>query len=176
MILDKFAAISLRDIHFKPSSSLLFVFLLFSAITSASAASQSNLRIEKSKISELNDQTIRSLGSLKLEGENMAHIDLVHTESLSQGKKLALDFGGGYVAHGSISFFLGVGVSLEYSFDFTDSGGTYHASDFSDKYYAEVGAVYDLSKELSVTARQQHFFHQPDDYEKVIMIGILFRH
>jgi len=176
MILDKFVTIFSRSIQFIYSSTLLFFFLLLSVATTASAVNQSNLRIEKSEPSELNDQTIRSLGSFKLEGDRVAHIDLVHTESLLSGKKLALDFGGGYVATGSISFFLGIGVSLEYSFDFHDSSGKYYASDFNDKYYAEVGAVYDLSRELSITARQQHFFHQPDDYEKVILMGILFRH
>lgn len=167
MILDKFASIFSRDNLFKSLTSLLFFFLLLSAVTTASALDQSNLRIEKNEPSELNDLVIRSIGAFKFEGDKQAHIDLVHTESLSLGNRLALDFGGGYIVSGSISFFMGVGLLLEYSFDIDD---------FNDKYYAEVGATFDLSRELSITARQQHFFNQPDDYEEVIMMGILFRH
>lgn len=167
MILDKFSNFFSRDNRFKSLTSFLFFFLLLSAATTASASDQSNLRIEKSELSELNDSVIRSIGAFKIEGEKVAHIDLVHTESLSMGNKLALDFGGGYVVSGSISFFIGVGVSLEYSFDIDD---------FNDKYYAEAGATFDLSRELSITARQLHYFHQPLEYEEVIMMGILFRH
>ncbi|MES0327769.1 MAG: hypothetical protein ABUK13_06230 [Gammaproteobacteria bacterium] len=167
MILDKFASIFSRDNRYKSLISFLFFFFLLSAVTTASALNQSNLRIEKSKPSELNDLVIRSIGGFSFDRDKQAHIDLVHTESLLQGNRLALDVGGGYVISGPISFFVGVGVSLEYSFD---------TSDFNDKYYAEAGATYDVTSEISVTARQLHYFHQPLNFEEVIMIGILFRH
>ena len=167
MILDKFASIFSRDNRYTSLTSFLLFFFLLSAVTTASASNQSNLRIEKSKPSELNDLVIRSIGAFSFDREKQAHIDLVHTESLSDGNRLALDFGGGYVISGSISFFVGVGVSLEYSFDIDD---------FNDKYYAEAGATYDVTSEISITARQLHYFNQPLDFEEVVMIGILFRH
>ena len=169
MILDTLACIFSRDNRFKSLSSLLFFFLLLSAVTTASASDQSNLRFEKNEPSEyeLNDSVIRSIGAFQFEGDKQAHIDLVHTESLLLGNSLALDFGGGYIIRGSVSFFLGVGVALEYNFDI---------GELTDKYYAEAGATFDLSREISITARQVHFFNQPLEYEEVIMMGILFRH
>lgn len=167
MILDNFLSMIFHHTKYRHLISALLFFALTSATTTTSATEQSNLRIEKNEPSEFNDLIIRSIGAFKFEQEKQAHIELVHTESPSLGNRLALDFGGGYVFAGSVSLFLGVGVSLEYSYDIEE---------FNDKYYAEAGAIFDLSRELSVTARQQHFFHQPDDYEEVIMLGILFRH
>lgn len=159
-----FSAVVLRNCTFKSVT----LFLLLSILPATSMAGQSNLRIERNQPSELNDLTITSIGALEFDGDRQAHIDLTYLESDIKGKNsVALDFGGGYVFSGSVALFLGVGISLDYNLD---------NKKFNDKYYAEAGLIIDLSRELSITARQQHFFHQPDDYEKVIMFGLLFRH
>ncbi|MCW8830388.1 MAG: hypothetical protein OQK32_02590 [Gammaproteobacteria bacterium] len=142
-------------------------FFVLLITTTAALADQSNLRLEQNRSSDLNDRKITSIGALQFKKDMEAHIDLVHRESDIVGDSLALDFGGGYVFRGTISLFLGAGISLDYNLD---------VDEFNDQYYAEAGLVLDLTKKLGITVRQQHFFHQPDDYEKVIMLGVLFRH
>ncbi len=155
-----------RNHHLKPATVFLFFTLLLSGATAGYAADKSYLRLEKNKPSDLNDLKITSIGGLVYENEMQAHIDLTHLESDVVGDSMALDFGGGYVFGRGISLFLGVGISLDYNLD-TD--------DFNDKYYAEAGLALDLTSKLSITVRQQHFFNQPDDYEEVVMLGLLFR-
>ena len=169
MISSQFPAVFSRHNRFRSVPLWLLCCLLFAVVTSASAANnnKSYLRLEQNKDSELNDYKITSIGALMFQEDAEAHLDLLHLESDTLGNSLALDFGGGYVLSGDISLFLGVGISLDYNFD---------TNDFNDKYYAEAGAVIDISRTISITARKQHFFHQPDDYEEVIMLGILFRH
>ncbi|MFC1589441.1 hypothetical protein ACFL3P_04120 [Pseudomonadota bacterium] len=162
MISNKPASIFSRVMRFKAAS----FFLLLSAATIA-LADQSNLRLEQNKESDLNDLKITSIGALAFKKDMASHIDLVHRESDLNGNSLALDLGGGYVFPGSISLYLGVGISLDYNST---------SEEFSDLYYGEVGLVLDITKKLGITIRQQHFFHRADDYEEVIMLGVLFRH
>ena len=167
MILDQLPTVFSRGMRFKSVISLLFFFLLLSAATTSTAAKKSFLRLEQNQRSELNDFKITSIGGLVIEDNMEAHIDLLHLESDMIGNSMALDFGGGYVFGGDISLFLGVGISLDYNFD---------SDVFKDKYYSEAGVVLDITNRFSITARKQHFFHQADDYEEIIMMGLLFRH
>ncbi len=155
-----------RNHHRKPAAVFLFCSLLLCGTTAGYAADKSYLRLERNKSSDLNDLKITSIGGLVYENEMQAHIGLTHLESDVVGDSLALDFGGGYVFGRGVSLFLGVGASLDYNLD---------TKDFNDKYFAEAGVVFDLSSKLSLSVRQQHFFNQSDDYEEVIMFGLLFR-
>lgn len=150
----------------KFSACLLFFFLLLSVSTASMADKKSYLRLEKNEPSELNDVSVKSIGALVFEKDMEAHIDLSQIKSNTLGKSVALDFGAGYVFNWDVSVYLGIGLSLEYNQDYND---------FDDKYYSEAGVVIDLSKKLSVTSRVQHFYNYPDDFEEVIMLGVMFR-
>lgn len=152
--------------RFKIVILLLFIFSLLSVTTVSYADKKSYLRLEKNEPSELNDLTIRTLGALVFENDMEAHIDLTEIQSNVVGKSVALDFGAGYLFNLELAVFVGAGISLDYNLV---------TKDFNDKYYTEVGAVYDLTNRLSITSRVQHFYNQPDIYDKVIMIGVLFR-
>ncbi|MDH5612806.1 MAG: hypothetical protein OEY66_10170 [Gammaproteobacteria bacterium] len=167
MILKLFTTVFPYVVHHRPVTTLMFILFLFTAAANTLAADKSYLRLEQSKDSDLNDYKTTSIGALIFESNSQSHIDLLHLESDSMGNSLALDFGTGYVFPGDISIFLGVGLSLDYNFD-TD--------DFNDKYYSEAGAVIDVARNISITARIQHFYHQPDELEEVVMLGLLFRH
>jgi len=167
MMFTRFTTTSQRNIPFKSAIPLLLLFSLLSAVTSTSAQTQSNLRIEVNEPSEFNDLDIKSFGALIFENGRMAHMDLIYSESLLIGDSLSLDLGGGYVFGNNVAVFIGLGASLEYNLD---------AEEFYDKYYSEVGVVVNFTNELGLTARQLHYFNQADDYEEVIMIGLLFRH
>ena len=166
MIFTRFTTISHRNIQFKSAIPLLLLFSLLSAVTTTSAETQSNLRIEINEPSEFNDLDIKSFGALIFENGKQAHMDLLYSESLLIGDSMALDLGGGYVFGSNVAVFIGLGASIEYNFD---------TEEFYDKYYSEVGVVVNLTNQLGLTARQLHFFNQADDYEEVIMIGLLFR-
>lgn len=167
MILDKFSAVFCRESRFKSVISLLSFCLLLSVASITSAADKNYLRLEKNKESDLNDLDIKSIGALIFDRNLVGHLDLISRQSDVIGDSWALDFGGGYVFSGTASLYLGVGISLDYNLD-TD--------DFNDQYYSEAGVVVDVSRSLSITGRMQHFYNQPDDYEEVVMLGLLFRH
>lgn len=166
MISNRFSAVSFCTNKFKPLILQVLACFIITGSSSALAYDSSNLRIEKNEPSETNDLTINSLGALEFSSDMQAHIDLIYLQSNTIGNSVALDFGGGYVYGDAFSMFLGVGISLEYNMDFED---------FNDKYYAEAGAVLDLTNRISITVRQQLYFNQPVDYEEVIMLGLLFR-
>lgn len=155
-----------RKHHCKSVAVFLFCSSVLFGATAGYAADKSYLRLEKNKSSDLNDLKITTIGGLVYENEKQAHLGLTHLESDVVGDSLALDFGGGYVFGRDISLFLGVGVSLDYNYD---------NDDFNDRYFAEAGVVLDLSNKFSISVRQQHFFNRSDDYEEVVMFGLLFR-
>ena len=167
MILDKFPAIFSRESRFKSMVSLFSFCLLLSVASIVSAADKNYLRLEKNKESDLNDLDIKSIGALIFNNNLEGHLDLISRKSDMIGDSWALDFGGGYVFSGNVSLYLGVGLSLDYNLD-TD--------DLNDQYYSEAGVVVDVSRSLSITGRIQHFHNQPDDYEELVMLGLLFRH
>ena len=167
MILNKFTGNFFCAQRFKSVSVIFLFFLSFSLATIVSASNSSNLRIEKNEPSDVNDLSIKSIGALEFKNDMAAHIDLSYLESDVIGNSVALDFGAGYVFGGATALFIGLGMSLDFNLDHDD---------FSDKYYYEAGVVLDVSRELSITARKQIFFNQAEEYEEIIMMGLLFRH
>jgi len=146
--------------------SILLFFFLLSGVNAGSGPDKNYLRLEQTKLSEKNDLKISSIGALSFIKNTQGHIDLSYLESDIHGNELALDLGGGYAYNGSVSLFLGLGISLGYNRDKHDIIGAY---------YPEAGIVLDITKTFGITVSAKRFYKRHDENEDIIMMGMVFR-
>jgi len=147
------------------TSILLFSSLLL-AVNASAEPNKNYLRFEKSKSSDKNDIDMASIGALVFIENTEGHIDLSYMESDLHGEEWAVDFGGGYVFTWDLSVYLGLGVSLGYNKT---------NEDFIGAYYPEVGVVLDISETFGISVSGKRFYNRFDDYEDVVMLGLVFR-
>lgn len=146
-------------------SILLFSSLLL-AVNAEAEPNKNYFRLEQSKSSDKNDIKISSLGALVFIENTEGHIDLSYLESDLHGEEWAVDFGGGYVFTWDLSLYLGLGVSLGYNKT---------NEDYIGAYYPEVGVVLDISRTFGISVKAKRFYNRFDDYEDVVMLGLVFR-
>jgi len=146
-------------------SILLFSSMLL-AVNAEAQPDKNYLRLEQSKSSDKNDIKISSIGALVFIENTEGHIDLSYLESDLHGEEWTVDLGAGYVFTWDLSLYLGLGVSLGYNKT---------NNDYIGAYYPEVGVVLDVSKKLGITVSGKRFYNRFDDYEDIIMLGLVFR-
>ena len=146
------------------------LFLLFSVQLDICAKSQPEknwLRISQSKEDEKHDMTITNFGALVIGKKMVGHIDLTSLKSEINGDAWALDFGGGYAFNWDISLFVSLGATLGHNSDTSDNIAAY---------YPEAGMVLELSKKLGLIVTTRRYHHLYEEDEKIIMMGLVFRH
>lgn len=146
--------------------SILFFSSVLLAVNAEAEPNKNYLRLEQSNPSDKNDITISSIGALVFIENTEGHIDLSYMDSDLHGEEWAVELGGGYVFTWDLSLYIGVGVSLGYNKT---------NEDFVGAYYPEVGVVLDVTKTFGITVRGKRFYNRFDDYEDVIMLGLVFR-
>jgi len=146
-------------------SIVLFSSLLL-AVNAQAEQNKNYLRIEQSKSTDKNDIKVSTIGALVFIENTQGHIDLSYLQSDFYGDEWAVDLGGGYVFTWDVSLYLGLGVSLGYNKT---------NEDYIGAYYPEVGVVFDLSESFGISVSGKRFYNRFDDYEDIVMFGLVFR-
>jgi hypothetical protein len=123
-------------------------------------------RIAHSNASDKHDLNITSIGVLSLGNNMIGQVHLTHLASEKNGNALALELGAGVAFNWLVSPYLSLGIAL---------GNNGDTGEKFASYFPEAGIVMDFTNTFGITISGKRYYKLYDEYEDVIMFGLVFR-
>ena len=159
----------LRDSNRLPVQFMVLVMLSFICISNVTARQEPGkfyVQIAHSISSDNNDLNITSLGAISLENNMVGHVHLTHLASEKNGNAMALELGAGAAYNWIVSPYISVGIALGYNGDNNEKVVSC---------FPEIGVVVDFTEFFGITISGKRYYKLYDEYDDVIMFGLVFR-